>query len=148
MQEHTEVGHDNHEHAAHGGNAKYIVVFVALCVLTCGSFLTYSPLWRAHVPYQASRALMMAISCTKAMLVIMFFMHLLWEANWKWVLTIPASFMSIFLMLMLVPDVGWRINNGYARYSEQRWLFAANPHKVESAELKAAKKELSREGAH
>ena len=52
---------------------------------------------------------MMAISCTKAMLVIMFFMHLLWEANWKWVLTIPATFMSIFLMLMLVPDIGWRI---------------------------------------
>jgi cytochrome c oxidase subunit 4 len=146
--DHQEVGHDSHEHIHHGGNAKYIAVFVALCVLTCGSFLTYFPFWRAHVPYQASRALMMAISCTKAMLVIMFFMHLLWEANWKWVLTIPASFMSIFLMLMLVPDVGWRINNGYARYSEERWLFAANPPKVESAELKKAEQDLSREGAH
>jgi cytochrome c oxidase subunit 4 len=59
------------------------------------------------------------------MLVIMFFMHLLWEANWKWVLTIPASFMSIFLMLMLVPDIGWRQNNGFARYSDDRLLYAA-----------------------
>ena len=32
------------------------------------------------------------------MLVIMFFMHLMWEANWKYVLTIPASMMSIFLL--------------------------------------------------
>ena len=146
--DHLEVGHDSHEHADHGGNGKYIAVFVALCVLTCGSFLTYFPFWRDNVPYQASRALMMAISCTKAMLVIMFFMHLIWEANWKWVLTIPASFMSIFLMLMLVPDIGWRINNGYARYSRERWLFAANPPQIEQAELKKAEQDLSREGAH
>ena len=63
-------------------------------------------------------ALMMAISCGKALLVIMFFMHLLWEANWKWVLTIPASMMSVFLVFMLVPDVGRRGNN----YSEERLL--------------------------
>jgi cytochrome c oxidase subunit 4 len=91
---------------------------------------------------------MMAVSCTKAMLVIMFFMHLLWEANWKWVLTIPATFMSIFLMLMLVPDVGWRQNNGYAHYSEERLLFAADPPSIEAAEMKAAKQKLSHEGPH
>ena len=67
---------------------------------------------------------MMAVSCTKAMLVIMFFMHLLWEANWKWVLTIPASCMSIFLLLMLIPDVGMRQDNGWAWYSRDRWLYA------------------------
>ena len=32
----------------------------------------------------------------------------MWEANWKYVLTIPASMMSIFLVLMLVPDIGRR----------------------------------------
>jgi cytochrome c oxidase subunit IV len=146
--DHTEVGHDSHEHADHGGNAKYLLVFVALCLLTTGSFLTYFDFWRHHVPYQASRALMMAISCTKAMLVIMFFMHLLWEANWKWVLTIPATFMSIFLMFMLVPDIGWRINNGYASYSEQRWLYAANPPLVATSDLRAAEKEISHEDSH
>ena len=66
---------------------------------------------------------MMAVSCTKAMLVILFFMHLLWEANWKYVLTIPAGMMSIFLMLMLVPDIGLRTRN----YSEERLLHAAEP---------------------
>jgi cytochrome c oxidase subunit 4 len=77
----------------------------------------------------------------------MFFMHLLWEANWKWVLTIPASFMSLFLMLMLVPDIGWRQNNGFARYSNERLLYAADPPQVEASELEAAERELSNEGA-
>ena len=89
---------------------------------------------------------MMAVSCTKAMLVIMFFMHLLWEANWKWVLTIPASFMSIFLMLMLVPDIGWRQNNGYAHYSRERWLFAADPPAVEASMWKRPRRNAARGG--
>jgi len=146
--EHLPVGHDSHEHAEHGGIGKYLVVFAALCVLTMFSFLTYFPFWRHNVPYEASRALMMAVSCTKAMLVIMFFMHLLWEANWKWVLTIPATFMSIFLMLMLVPDIGWRKYN----YNQNRLLYAPDPPAVEASEVEAAEKELSheaaKEGAH
>jgi cytochrome c oxidase subunit IV len=72
----------------------------------------------------------------------------LWEANWKWVLTIPATFMSIFLMLMLVPDIGWRQNNGYAHYSVERLLFAPDPPPVEAKEMQEAKQELSHEGPH
>jgi cytochrome c oxidase subunit 4 len=146
--EHVADGHDSHDDASHGGIGKYLVVFVALCVLTMCSFLTYFDFWREHVSTHASRALMMAVSCTKAMLVIMFFMHLLWEANWKWVLTIPASFMSIFLMLMLVPDVGMRQNNGYAHYSEERLLYAPDPPSIEKKEMSEAKQQLSHEGAH
>jgi cytochrome c oxidase subunit 4 len=146
--EHEPVGHDSHDEISHGGIGKYLAVFAALCALTMCSFLTYFDFWRNNVSSDASRALMMAVSCTKAMLVIMFFMHLLWEANWKWVLTIPASFMSIFLMLMLVPDIGWRQNNGYSHYSEERLLFAPDPPPVEAKELKEAKQELSHEGAH
>jgi cytochrome c oxidase subunit 4 len=142
------VGHDGHGadggHAEHGGVGKYLLVFAALCVLTGASFFTYSPYWPfgKHVAW----AFMMAVSCTKAMLVVMFFMHLLWEANWKWVLTIPATFMSVFLMFMLVPDIGWRINNGYARYSRDRWRFAANPPVVEASDVKAAEKDLPHDG--
>jgi cytochrome c oxidase subunit 4 len=136
--------HDGDDHD-HGGVGKYLLVFAALCVLTGASFFTYSSYWPfdKHVAW----AFMMAVSCTKAMLVIMFFMHLLWEANWKWVLTIPASFMSIFLMLMLVPDIGWRQNNGFARYSDERLLYAADPPSVEHAEEQAAEHELSHESA-
>ena len=66
---------------------------------------------------------MMAVSCTKALLVMLFFMHLLWEANWKYVLTFPAALMSVFLILMLIPDVGFRTR----KYSEKRWQQAAEP---------------------
>ena len=73
------------------------------------------------MPVEVSRAFMMAVSCTKAMLVIMFFMHLKWEANWKWVLTVPASIMSAILIIALIPDVGMRMRHA----SHWRMIHAA-----------------------
>lgn len=114
---------DLHEHHAPGGLMKYIAVFLALCVLTAISYAVgNSQSLRENSP-GAMWAMMMAVSCAKAMLVIMFFMHLMWEANWKYVLTIPASLMSIFLMLMLVPDIARRTE----KYAAERWLHAPVP---------------------
>lgn len=112
--------HDDH-HESHGSTSLYLGVFLALCGLTLISFLTYFPWWREVVSVEMSRLVMMAVSCTKAMLVIMFFMHLKWEANWKWVLTVPASIMSALLILALVPDVGLRMRHA----SYQRMIYAA-----------------------
>jgi len=116
------MAHNTHAEGGHGENHSYtktfVLVFIALCVLTSASIITYTPLWASIVSdnKQTAWAFMMAVSCGKAMLVISFFMHLLWEANWKYVLTIPAAMMSIFLMCMLVPDVGYRTRH----YDEQR----------------------------
>ena len=121
---HGESGH--HDEGGHGGVGKYLLVFLALCFLTSASFFTVSPLWPYKDTPAVGWAFMMAVSCTKAMLVISFFMHLIWEANWKYVLTIPASIMSIFLVMMLVPDVGMRTEH----YSRARWLYAAQPERV------------------
>ncbi len=120
----TDTAHVDHEQ--HGGTGKYWLVFIALCILTSASFFTCSSYWPFHDTPSIGWAFMMAVSCTKAMLVILFFMHLIWEANWKYVLTIPAGMMSFFLVLMLVPDVGLRVRN----YSEERKVFAAEvePH--------------------
>ncbi len=125
----------SHAHDAEGahdvGIAKYIYVFIALCVLTTMSFFTYSSYWPFHAQPNIGRAFMMAVSCTKAMLVILFFMHVKYEANWKYVLTIPAAFMSLFLLLALVPDVGLR-----GRWlSEERRLYMAEPRTDESAPI-------------
>ena len=98
-------------------------MFVALCVLTGASFFTYSSAWPFHNEPKVGWAFMMAVSCTKAMLVVLFFMHVKYEANWKYVLTIPAAFMSIFLILALVPDVGLR---GHW-ISEERAQYMAEP---------------------
>ena len=118
MSEH-EQNHEQHEEHSHTG--LFITVFFALCGLTTLSFLTYFDFWNENVPTNVSRAFMMAVSCTKAMLVIMFFMHLKWEANWKWVLTAPVIFMSALLVFALVPDVGFRMQHA----SHQRMIYAA-----------------------
>jgi len=129
MSDHGHHGHTDHGHTAHGhddhdvGIAKYIYVFIALCVLTTASFFTYSSYWPFHAQPKIGWAFMMAVSCTKAMLVILFFMHVKYEANWKYVLTIPAAFMSLFLLLALVPDIGMR-----SRWlSEERMQYMAEP---------------------
>ncbi|MDA8042788.1 MAG: cytochrome C oxidase subunit IV family protein [Pirellulales bacterium] len=87
---------EEHAHDHHGGTMQYMAVFVALCFLTTMSFLTYSSYWPWRDEPQVGWAFMMAVSCTKALLVVLFFMHVLWEANWKYVLTIPAAMMAIF----------------------------------------------------
>ena len=129
---HDDHAHDDH---AHGGLGKYIAVFVALCVLTAISFgIGNSPLMNTP---SIGWAGMIAVSCGKAMLVILFFMHLKWEANWKYVLTVPASIMSIFLMLMLVPDIGLRTH----WYSEERELHSAQPMAEVIAEYDAGEQD-------
>jgi cytochrome c oxidase subunit IV len=128
------AAHDTHEH--HTGIAKYIYVFLALCVLTLMSFWTANRLPIScpfHNDPAVSRAFMMAVSCTKAMLVILFFMHVKYEANWKYVLTIPAGMMSIFLGLMLIPDVGMRMRNpggGPAGVSQNQYQLLVQPPAV------------------
>jgi cytochrome c oxidase subunit IV len=122
-------GQEENHHGAHGHDVHvtptrhYIYVFLALCVLTTLSFCTYFDWWRANFTPAESRMLMMSVSCSKALLVILFFMHILWEANWKYVLTIPAAIMSMFLILMLIPDVGNRMRH----QSDERKFNAAEP---------------------
>ncbi|HEY2837976.1 MAG TPA: cytochrome C oxidase subunit IV family protein [Pirellulales bacterium] len=149
---HSPQGHSgSHGHAADShtddhGIAKYVYVFIALCVLTGASFFTYSELWPYHHVPMVGRCFMMAVSCTKAMLVILFFMHLKYEADWKYVLTIPASIMSLLLIMALVPDVGMRVR----RYSSERREHAAEPPKLYDKVQKELKAELSpaAEGHH
>jgi cytochrome c oxidase subunit 4 len=115
--------------ASHGGVGKYIAVFVALCVLTGMSFFTYTDFWKQKIAPgapQVAWAFMLAVACVKASLVILFFMHLKYEKSWKYVLTIPTAMMAIFLILMLVPDVGLRARH----YSRERMLNAAEPEQA------------------
>lgn len=116
---HHDSGHDEH---SHGSTSKFLTVFVALLVLTAISFTVGNNDAIMSTP-SIGWTIMMAVSCAKAMLVMLFFMHLKWEANWKYVLTIPASIMSVFLLLMLFPD----IKNRTDKYSNSRWLYAATP---------------------
>jgi cytochrome c oxidase subunit IV len=111
------MAHPAHgHHEEHGSLSTYISVFVALLILTVLSFAVGN--WGALKDKAPAVvwAFMMAVSVCKALLVILFFMHLKWEANWKYVLTVPCCIMSVFLVLMLVPDVGRRTRH----YTEER----------------------------
>jgi cytochrome c oxidase subunit 4 len=122
----SDQGHSHavaHAQEHHVGISQYIYVFLALCILTSASFFTYSSYWPWAGQPKIGWAFMMAVSCTKAMLVILFFMHVKYEANWKYVLTIPAAFMSIFLILALVPDIGMRGRHA----AEERQALMAEP---------------------
>jgi cytochrome c oxidase subunit 4 len=129
-------GHTHAQDVAqdYGHIAKYIWVTIGLVLLSTASFITTSSYWPFHDQPAVGRAFMMAVSCTKAMLVILFFMHVMYEANWKYVLTVPAAFMSIFLVLMLIPDVGMR--HRYA--SEEADLYTAEPLSTEIPHEKPA----------
>ena len=112
---------DSHEHEhEHAGFGTYMAVFGGLVVLTIISCWIGNSGIKDNSP-GAAWAGMMAVSCGKALLVILFFMHLKWEANWKYVLTIPAMMMSVFLVCMLIPDIGMRRNH----YSRERLVHAA-----------------------
>jgi cytochrome c oxidase subunit 4 len=144
MADHDDAeGHHGEGDHGHGGIGKYLLVFLALCGLTTLSFFTYSPYWPWRDEPQVGWAFMMAVSCTKAMLVVLFFMHVFWEANWKYVLTIPAAMMAIFLTIMLVPDIGLRTR----MVSQERALHMARPSDVRLLE-QAAESKLLDDQAH
>ena len=138
----NESGHSDHHDELHAppGVGKYLAVTGALMVLTLISFVIGNNPTIMATP-SVGWVGMMTVSCAKAMLVILFFMHLKWEANWKYVLTIPASLMSLFLLLMLVPDVGMRT----ARYNKSRWLHASPPR---AAAAESAHSEHDHSGQH
>lgn len=108
----------DHEHV--NRTKLFTVIFAILLGLTVLSFAVANSSLMDQ-PVRGWSA-MLIISVAKAMLVIVFFMHLKWESNWKFVLTIPAAVMSALLVLVLIPDIGNRTEN----YSEERQKFAAN----------------------
>jgi cytochrome c oxidase subunit 4 len=125
-------GHTQGAHHPPGGVTVYVMVAIALVILTSFSYATHLPLWSTLIgdSLAVKRTWMMAVSCTKAMLVILFFMHLKWEANWKWVVTVPASMMSLLLGLALIPDIGMRMSQA----SHERLTYAAEQPAREAAD--------------
>ena len=88
-------------------------VFAALCGLTAASVAVA---WTDSLSPAQQGLAIMGVALLKATLVLMFFMHLMWERAWKYVLTFPAVLLGVALMLSLFPDIGFRGEH----YSESR----------------------------
>jgi cytochrome c oxidase subunit 4 len=88
------------EHSNHHVN--YLKIFFVLCLCTALS-VVFDVL-------QFSKAvtivLVLAVACAKATCVMMFFMHLKFEGNWKFVLLAPTTILAIGLPIALFPDIG------------------------------------------
>ena len=102
----SDAQHGEPDHGNVNRKPFFVTIFLLLCALTLTSF------WIANSHLMENPATgwaaMMAVSAAKAMLVILFFMHLWWERRWKYALTLPALILGVVLVLLLVPDIGRR----------------------------------------
>ena len=79
-----------------------MAIFFVLCVCTALSVIFDV----VHLSKPITIVLVMSVAITKALCVMMFFMHLKFEGNWKFVLLAPTTILAIGLPLALFPDVG------------------------------------------
>ncbi len=98
------MSHDAHaSHDAHDTHhVNYLLIFVVLCVCTALSVIFDV----MHMAKPVTIVLVLAVAIAKASCVMMFFMHLKFEGNWKFVLLAPTTILAIGLPLALFPDVG------------------------------------------
>jgi cytochrome c oxidase subunit 4 len=97
----VQISHADHDsHDTHHVN--YLAIFGVLCVCTALSVIFDV----IHINKALTIVLVLAIAVTKALSVMMFFMHLKFEGNWKYVLLAPTTILAIGLPLALYPDVG------------------------------------------
>jgi len=93
-----DTGHEDHSH----GHVSYIIVFFALMVFTAISIVADV----IHIPNEAIKiVIVMAVAVAKATCVLLFFMHLKFEGNWKYILLAPTTILAIGLPIALMPDV-------------------------------------------
>lgn len=93
---------DSHETHAH---PPYRMIFYLLCVFTGISWLADEG--KDMIPGDAALAvIVLAVAVAKALCVMLYFMHLKFEKNWKYVLLAPTCILAVGLPLALLPDVG------------------------------------------
>jgi cytochrome c oxidase subunit 4 len=123
------MSHDSH--STHHVN--YLAIFFVLCGCTALS-VVFDVL---SMSKPVTMVLVLAVACAKALCVMMFFMHLKFEGNWKYVLLAPTTILAIGLPIALFPDIG---SSYYTNAAPQVGVWAdevAEYEKQHAAELAA-----------
>lgn len=123
------MSHD--DHSAHHVN--YLAIFFVLC--GCTALSVAFDVLKFEKP--VTIVLVLSVAMAKAMCVMMYFMHLKFEGNWKYVLLAPTTILAIGLPLALMPDIGVPY---YTSTALQRGAWAA--------EVEAAHSDLHPSGDH
>jgi len=93
------MSHDHHESHL----ATYFSVFMVLCVCTVISVVADV----VHfAPHNVVVVVVMAVAVTKALCVMMYFMHLKFERAWKYLLLAPTIILASAIPFALASDVG------------------------------------------
>ena len=115
---------DDHQHDDHRVN--YMIIFFALCGFTALSVV--SDVAKDMMSYGALIVVVLAIASAKAACVMLYFMHLKFEGNWKFIILAPTTILAIGLPLSLMPDVGLHY---YIDTAEQRQWRQENPQSTD-----------------
>lgn len=81
----------------------YLAIFGILCLLTIISVvadLVSMPSLKILVV-----CVVLAVATAKAAFVMLFFMHLKFERNWKYALLMPTIILAIGLLMVMIPDL-------------------------------------------
>ncbi|MER3416210.1 MAG: oxidase [Gemmataceae bacterium] len=81
----------------------YLAVFGFLVIFTAVSFWTVSRFW--PLSHDAGHTLVMLVAVVKAVLVAMFFMHLVFDWFKVYYMIVPALVFGIVVMCALLPDM-------------------------------------------
>ncbi len=125
------MGASTHSHEKHLGPAQYVMVWVALLVLTGVTVAV----WKADLSFGARVAVALLVATVKAALVAVFFMHL-WEEPGVARLTLVVSGLFVVLLIGLtLADNATRFQYANPPYSEswkdEPWQKAAPPMQAE-----------------
>lgn len=94
---------DEHAHDAHHVN--YTGIFILLCLCTVASIIF--DFAKPYVSRTALIILILGVASTKATFVLLYFMHIKFEAGWKYVLLAPTMVLACCVPLALLPDISF-----------------------------------------
>ena len=78
--------------------------------------------------------IVLAVATAKALFVMMYFMHLKFEVNWKYVLLAPTTILAIGVPLAIIPDIGLSYSYQISNPRESAVLEATNTGETAPAE--------------
>lgn len=99
------------EHAAHGDShhVNYGAIFGLLCICTALSWIF--DVWQHSMSRGVLVTLVLAVAFCKATFVLLYFMHIKFEAGWKYVLLAPTMVLAVCLPFALAPDMTFHYYN-------------------------------------
>lgn len=105
------MANTHHAEGHHGPTIKtYMVIFGALCVLTAVSFVANTAARNGSITGTQSFMLILGVAIVKAVMVGMYFMHLVTDWGKLYYFIIPALVLGALAIIVLLPDMvlTWR----------------------------------------